>query len=683
MNAIDIHVFLEWVTQHPHWAAITVIFIALTESLVVVGLVVPGAVLMIAVGALIGMGVVGFWPILFAAIAGAVVGDGLSFWFGHHYRDRLRIVWPFSRHPEWLTRGESFFHRHGGKSILFGRFVGPVRPIIPVVAGMLGMRPAAFYLANILSALAWAPGYLLPGMAFGASLALAGEVAVRLAVLLLLFGGLIWFVLWFIRWLFHELSPRAGLMAQELLAWGGRHPRANGIIGGLLDPSQPELKTLLMLAVLLIGASWLFLGVLEDVVTGDPLVRVDQGLYQFMQDLRTPWGDRIMVFVTELGDGVVIALVAVVVLTWLLWRRSWRAAGYWIAAVGFGQLAATVIKLVLQRPRPITGLYDGVSSYAFPSGHATMSMVVYGFLAVLIARQLPTPRRWIAYALAALLISTIAMSRLYLGAHWLSDVLGGLSLGLAWVSLLGIAYYRHPASASLPKSLPGVSLLALVLAGGWHVADRYSADLQRYAPRLIVQHLEAALWWQDDWRQLPAYRQDFEGGLEQPLNVQWSGSLVSLHEKLRAQGWRDPVPLSTTTALRWLLPAPSLTELPVLPQVHNGRHESLLMLGPSEESRAQRKITIDKNQQLVLRLWRSGIVLDPDAVPIWIGSVSFQEQRRILFLRLPVTSREYDVPIELLMESLNGIKQRVVRYPLGETEMESHWSGSVLLMRDE
>lgn len=683
MIPIDIHSFLGWVTQHPHAAAIIIFLIALTESLVVVGLAVPGAVLMVATGALIGMGVVGFWPILFAATAGAVVGDGTSFWFGHYYRERLFDLWPFSRHPEWLARGESFFHRHGGKSILLGRFVGPVRPIVPVVAGMLGMQPAAFYMANVLSALAWAPAYLLPGMAFGASLALAGVVAARLAVLLVLLGALIWLVLWLIHWLFHELSPRAGSMAQRLLAWGGRHPRVNKIVGGLLDPSEPELKTLLVLGVLLVGATWLFLGVLEDVVTGDPLVRVDRGLYQFMQDLRTPWGDRLMVFITELGDGVVIALVAAVVLASLLWRRSWRTAGYWAAAVGFGQLVATMIKLVLQRPRPVTAQYDGLSTYAFPSGHATMSMVVYGFLAVLVASQFPTPRRWLAYALAALLISAIAVSRLYLGAHWLSDVLGGLSLGLAWVSLLAIAYYRHPMPAPLPRSLPGMALLALALTGGWHVVSQYSTDLQRYAPRLTVQHLEAALWWRDDWRRLPAYRQDLEGEFEQPLNVQWSGTLVSLHEKLRAQGWREPVPLNATTALRWLLPAPRLAELPVLPQVHDGRHESLLMLGPSAEGRMQKQTSIDKNQQLVLRLWRSSIILDSDAVPLWVGNISFQEQKRILFLRVPVTAREFDVPLELLTRSLNGVDQRVVARSLGAVKRESRWSGSVLLIRDE
>jgi len=500
-------------------------------------------------------------------------------------------------------------------------------------------------------------------------------------VLLALLVMVTWLIVWIIRWLFQVLSPRAALIAQWFLAWGSRHRRVNRVIGGLLDPAQPAPKALLAMGVLLIGSAWLFLGVLEDVVTGDPLVRADQSLYQLMQSLRTPWGDRVMVFVTELGDGVVIALVATAVLVWLSWRRHWRAAGYWIAAIGFGQLAATVLKLVLQRARPLADLYDGLSAYAFPSGHATMSMVAYGFLAVLVARNFSLPRRWIVYALAALLIGVIAVSRLYLGAHWLSDVLGGLSLGLAWVSLLAIAYFRHPATVHIPQGLPHVALLALILVGGWHVAAQYSTDLQRYAPRVIVQHRDSALWWQEDWRRLSAYRQDLEGEFEQPLNVQWAGTLASLHERLGARGWREPATLRATTALRWLLPIPNLAELPVLPHVHDGRHESLLMIRSLNESQARERATSDR--QLVLRFWTTGIMLDPDEVPLWVGSVSLQEPRRILFLRPPVTTREYDMPLALLMRALDGVEQRVVRRSTGAAERESHWSGSVLLIRDE
>ena len=83
----------------------------------------------------------------------------------------------------------SFFSRHGGKSVLFGRFVGPVRPVIPVVAGMLGMGPVHFVVVNVLSAIGWALAYILPGVFFGTSLAVAGAVSTRLAVLIFLILG--------------------------------------------------------------------------------------------------------------------------------------------------------------------------------------------------------------------------------------------------------------------------------------------------------------------------------------------------------------------------------------------------------------------------------------------------------------------------------------------------------------
>jgi len=683
MMHLDIHSFLGWLTQNPYWAIIAVFIIAVTESLVVVGLIVPGAILMVSAGALIGMGVVSFWPILFAAIIGAIVGDGVSFWFGHHYRDRVHDLWPFSRHPEWFGRSERFFMRHGTKSVLFGRFVGPVRPIIPVVAGMLGMSPAKFYKVNILSAFAWAPGYLLPGMAFGASLALAGEVAARLMVLLVLLGVLIWAVLWLIRWVFLQLSPRAEQLALQVLAWSRRHSRLQRIIGGLVDPSLPEQKTLLILAILLIAGTWIFLELLENLSRNDPLLRIDQSVFQLLQLLRTPWGDRFMVLMTQLGDGVVIVLVSTVVLIMLMWQRNWRAAGYWVAAVAFGQLVATLFKLILQRPRPIPELYDGISAFAFPSGHATMSMVVYGFLAVLIAHQFSALHRWLAYALAALLITSIAVSRLYLGAHWLSDVLGGLSLGLVWISLLGIAYFRHPAKVPLPRHLPVAALLAVMLAGGWHIANRFAADMQRYAPRVTVQHLDSSMWWQHAWQQLPTYRQDLEGEHEQPLNLQWKGPLSVLSEMLRARGWQQPVPLRLTAAMRWLLASPTLSELPILPQVHSGRHESLLMRLPASPDRAPRQSAASQEQQLVLRLWNTGIILEPDGEPLWVGNVSVQQPRHILMLTFPVTTNEFDAPLTLFMCSLkDDIKQHTVIRPQDDSGNDFKWDRSVLLIQE-
>ena len=645
------------------------------------GLVVPGATIMVAAGALVALGAMNFWTTALLGMVGAIAGDWFSFWIGRRYRGRLRGVWPFARHPQWLSRGEDFFYRHGGKSVVLGRFVGPVRAFVPIVAGMLGMRPASFYAMNALAGVAWAPAHLLAGMAFGASLALAGVVATRLAALLLLLVALTWLAVWVVRVIFRVLSPRAAAMAQDMMSWGSQHPAASRLTQGLLDPSHPASRTLMALAALFLGAAWVFFGVLEDIVTGDPLAQVDHGFHQLTQGLRTPWGDRVMVFLTELGDGFVIAVVAAAVLVWLLWRRRWRTAGYWCAAVAFGQIAATMIKLVLQRPRPYAQLYDGFAAFAFPSGHATMSMVVYGFLAVLLAGTLSWAHRWMSYALATLLIVAVSLSRLYLGAHWLSDILGGLSLGLAWVCLLGIAYYRHPSQGPLPKSVAVVALLALLLAAGWHVTNRFSTDLARYAPHQTVRRMAAVSWWRSGWRDLPAYRRDLKGEFEEPLNLQWSGSIDALRATLRIRGWREPVPLSAATALRWLLPESSLADLPMLPQVHDGKDESLSMLGPPGDQPGGDRSTA-RPPQLVLRLWRTGIVLDPGAVPLWVGAMSNQRARHILLLTVPVAAHDYDVPLTLLTQSRPTADRRVVTRPPESIPAGYQWNGKVLLMRE-
>lgn len=109
---------------------------------------------------------------LLMAFLGAVSGDGLSFWLGKHFKDRIHHIWPFSRYPKVLQSGTRFFETHGGKSVIIGRFIGPIRPIIPMVAGALNMSAKRFFIYNASSAIVWAPMYVLPGFLVGASLQL-------------------------------------------------------------------------------------------------------------------------------------------------------------------------------------------------------------------------------------------------------------------------------------------------------------------------------------------------------------------------------------------------------------------------------------------------------------------------------------------------------------------------------
>ncbi|NIA05677.1 MAG: phosphatase PAP2 family protein, partial [Proteobacteria bacterium] len=404
-----------WISGHPQVAGLAILLISFSESLAIIGLLVPGAAMMLAAGALIAAGALAFWSTMGWAVLGAVLGDGLSYWLGRHYREGIRSFRIFARHRAVLARGEAFFQAHGGKSVFFGRFVGPLRPVIPLVAGMLAMKPQRFLLYNVLSALGWAPAYLLPGMAFGASLALAGEVAGRLAILLalvLLGGGAIFF-----------LSQRiVGLVVRRFPAWEQglrtvlrRSPLRRQWLGGLLDPDQPLFRPLLLLSLLFVGAAWIFLGITEDVVTGDPLVRIDHSVYHLLQGLRTPWGDVIMIGLTQLGDAAVTIPLTLAVVAWLFWRRDRYSALFLAGAVAGGLLLVTVVKNLTHIPRPVD-MYGGAVHWAFPSSHAAMSVVVFGFLAMLCCRELSARRRWLPVAFGVFLMTVIGASRLYLGA---------------------------------------------------------------------------------------------------------------------------------------------------------------------------------------------------------------------------------------------------------------------------
>ena len=170
MDLTTIQPFLDWLNAHPDWVAWAIILIAFLESLALAGVIVPGVVMLFGVAAIAGSGVLGLWPALACAFIGAILGDGISFLLGKHFKDSIKTKWPFRDHPYWVQDGELFFAKHGGKSIVIGRFVGPIRPVMPLVAGMMDMPSARFFTINVISALAWAPVYMLPGFAFGASL---------------------------------------------------------------------------------------------------------------------------------------------------------------------------------------------------------------------------------------------------------------------------------------------------------------------------------------------------------------------------------------------------------------------------------------------------------------------------------------------------------------------------------
>jgi len=180
---------LVWINTHPQHAGWVIFLIALAESLAIVGILVPGVVILLGAGTLIGNGTLAFWPMMAWAVAGAIIGDAISFQLGRHFESASKHLSWFENHPEHLEKGHAFFTKWGELSVIIGRFFGPIRAIIPLVAGLMGMKPARFYAANIFSALLWAPAYLAPGIVLG-SLIDQGDLGTWLSAALALFIGI-------------------------------------------------------------------------------------------------------------------------------------------------------------------------------------------------------------------------------------------------------------------------------------------------------------------------------------------------------------------------------------------------------------------------------------------------------------------------------------------------------------
>ncbi len=158
-----VHEVVGFVKNHQVWAAPIVFALAFGESLAFISLLVPAWSALVAIGALIGASDISFWPVWIASAVGAALGDWLSYWLGFTFKDRVAQMWPLSRYPQVLPRAEEFVRSWGVAGIFIGRFFGPLRAAVPLVAGIFEMNYWRFQVANFASAFVWAATLLLFG----------------------------------------------------------------------------------------------------------------------------------------------------------------------------------------------------------------------------------------------------------------------------------------------------------------------------------------------------------------------------------------------------------------------------------------------------------------------------------------------------------------------------------------
>lgn len=640
---------LAWIAAHPLAAGVAIFLVAFIDGLLAVGLLMPSGPILVAVGALIGLGSVnGPYAIVCAAL-GALCGDSLSYAFGRRVGPRLKGMWPLSRHPEWMERAEALFRRQDIKGVILGRYFGAVRPFIPAIAGMLRMPVRRFFPASVFAAFSWAVLFIGPGWLLGASLEVLMAVAGRLTLVLAALLALLLAIYFLVSRTYAWCAPHAAGYLERSLAWSHRHPLLGRFSGALIEPGRPESASLLLLAALLILAGWVFFWVTLGVVGGGEPLALDLRAYEGLYSLRTPWADPLMVMLAALGEPPVLLPAATLVFVWLLWRRRTTAAWHWIAAIGFGLVLVEVLGRSLDVPKPPAAI--AVPGFGFPSEPVAMATLVYGFFAVLIARELPGRNRTWPYVLAGLLVAVVGFARLYFGAHWLSDVLAGATLGLLWVAALGIAYRRRVERSFWVKPISLLFFGAVVVLAGWLGVQNQQVARERYAVPELSHAVDADAWWSEDWALLPRQRNDFSAGRDWPFNVQYAGELEGLRAALQAAGWRSEERELLAALLRQLDGEVGAEDLPVLPASHNGRRDALVF------SRALE----DADRRLVLRLWSSPLRLGSADTPVWQGTVALIrfEHRFALFRHWRVESSARDAG-EGLAAALPMLRQRRV-----------------------
>jgi undecaprenyl-diphosphatase len=190
------------------------------------------------------------------------------------------------------------------------------------------------------------------------------------------------------------------------------------------------------------------------------------------------------------------------------------------------------------------------------------------------------------------------------------------------------------------------SVIALLATDLLHVSLDYRDDLQRYQPQIVLQTLTREQWQEQGWRKLPQQRLDFQGQRRQDLTLQWAGTREQLEQRLRDAGWQPAPALDLKGLLLWLSPQVELRELPVLPQLHNGREDELRMV----------RYDADSASRWLVRFWDVGARLQAGDATIWIGSVSQQQREpRMRLFTLALDDPLTHVPTDLLAPAWGGL----------------------------
>lgn len=609
-----INPLLEWLNTNPQWAGLVTFTISALESIAVIGTVVPGSITMMAIGILAGAGVIPLFETILWAILGAVVGDSISYWLGHYFKDRLREIWPFKDNPGYLEKGEIFVHKYGIMSVFIGRFIGPVRALVPLVAGMLGMKPLTFTLANISSAIGWAPAYMLPGILLGAaSLELPPNIAVQFILVLCLFVLFILLCIWCLYKFFQLVHTQVDQIQGWLWHKIEKQPQFTPLTALLrhYDSRKNHIQLNLAFSFLLNSLAFILLALYVK-STGPSSLAINNIVYHLFRGIHTVSLDNFMINLTLFGQKEVVFPVFIVFTIWLVYLKRLRAAVHCLALWVLALASITFFKHSLKILRP-WGIALISEPYSMPSGHTVLSTILFMGLTFLLVFSVKK-KRWIFYTLGVTATLAVALSRLYLGAHWFTDILASWLLSAALLSLVMLSFQRQKENKFNPLAVLGVSLSTLALAFGLFHHFDFTLIQKLYKPLPFptvitpMQH-----WWEG--KNLPALtplHTSLFGLPSDQINVEWAGSLSEIKTTLEAEGWNAPPVRDWISMIHRITDISSMEYLPLVSPQYLDNPPVLILVRPLN----------GKKHLLVISLWEAHRQFQGTGAALWVGRVA-------------------------------------------------------------
>lgn len=456
MDAIAAHIL-----ALPAWVALLVIFLLpALESSAFVGFIFPGETALILGGVLAFRGVVPLWAVLTAGILGAIIGDSVGYAVGRRWGRRLihgsigRLI-----NKKHLERGERYLAERGGKAVFVGRFTAALRVLIPGLAGMSRLRYRTFLAYNAAGGLCWATLCVLLGYLGGSSWQHVAHLASRIGFIGIGVIAVLVAIAYLIKRAHWDRALRALDRLQHSRAVGwltNRFPRTTSWVVGRFDARQPNGLALTFMVAIAVSSIWITLGLGQDVYAHEEFAIFDVRAQHWIVGHRVSWLTPILQVMTWYGSNAILAPVLIIGgLLLARQRRSWWPAVDIAVVYLWTMFMYAVVRVGLQRVRPpaadwltqAAGWLTDDAGFSFPSGHAAQATAGFGILCILAWQGWSHRTKAIMGVIAALLIVVVAFSRWYLGVDWLSDVLAGMTLGLAVLSLWGILRATLPEPA--------------------------------------------------------------------------------------------------------------------------------------------------------------------------------------------------------------------------------------------